>query len=85
MIPYKLQWNRDNSLKNKLKIEYLLEETNLQKQKIAKLVGIDNACVSKVADGHFPKRRATALSQEELEDYLDYCDALDVILPVEEE
>jgi predicted XRE-type DNA-binding protein len=61
-------------LYNEVRIKWLLEQTNLQKKEIARLVGVDGSVVSRHANGGYPKRRDTALTKEQMEDYLDFCE-----------
>jgi hypothetical protein len=74
--------NRQQAVKANMKINWLLKYTDLQKQKIAKLVGVNNATVSRhranITTG--PHRRSMKLTEDEMANYLDFCESIEDLL-----
>jgi hypothetical protein len=62
-------------------IYYLLAETNLQRQHIARILRVDPGLVTRIAAGGFKEtRRATDLTEEELQSLREFDEVLEEVL-----
>ena len=69
------------SIKARMKVKWLMAHTQLQKQLVAKMVGVSRSMVSRNIDTTDKKhRKARKLTEEEMANYLDYCEYLDGLL-----
>ena len=72
---------RIEAIKARMKIKWLIEHTQLQKQLVAKMVGVNNSTVSRNIDiTNRTHRKARKLTDEEMANYLDYCLYLEGLL-----
>ena len=66
------------ALKARLKIKWLMGNTQLQKQLVAKMARVSNSTISRNIDTTDKKhRKARKLTDDEMANYLDYCMYLD--------
>ena len=68
------------AIKARMKVKWLMTYTQLQKQLVAKMVGVSRSMVSRNIDTTNRKhRKARKLTEDELNNYVDYCAYLDEI------
>lgn len=71
------------SIKARMKVKWLMAHTQLQKQLVAKMVGVSRSMVSRNInpdERSLKHRKARKLTEEEMANYLDYCLYLDGLL-----
>ena len=71
---------RLEQLKIDLKIKWLMANTQLQKQKIAKLIGINTSTVSRHTEVHRKHRKQRQLTEEQIAEYNDYCEYIEELV-----
>jgi hypothetical protein len=64
-----------------MKVKWLLKHTDLQKQRIAKMVKVNNSTITYLCeDDSRTHRRQRELTAEQLAEYNDYCEYLDDLM-----
>lgn len=68
-------------LKRQMKVKWLLKHTDLQKQRIARMLKVNNTTVTHHSETISGKhRRQRELTAEQLAEYNDYCEYLDDLI-----